>query len=103
MIQIVLKYQNYLDELEQLILNSKFKSSYLYKKLGLKKPTFYRKLKEKKWTNEEVMELTKILFPQEYYKHQLLKELSLSEEDIKNGDVLSADKYIEELKNEFLT
>ena len=103
MIHLVLKYQNYLNDLEQIIINSKFKSSYLYETLGLKKPTFYRKLKEKKWTNEEVMELTKILFPKEYYKHELLKELSLSEEDIKNGNVISGHNYIEELKKEFLS
>ena len=77
------------------------KSAFFYKKLNLKAPTYYRKLRENSFTTEEVMEITKLLFPEEAYKEEIKKDLKLAESDIDNGRIRNNNSVMEELEKEF--
>lgn len=82
MIDIVTKYNNYLNELGDLLKNSYYKSEYFIKNLGISEAAYYRKLREKKFTTEEVTKLTELLYPEE----MILKALEESEEAFKRGE-----------------
>ena len=50
MIAEIEKYIAIQNNIDEILKNSPFKMSYIIEKSGIKKPTFFRKLKEKKFT-----------------------------------------------------
>ncbi len=97
MIEIVLKYKNYLDELPELLSKSKYKMEYFIEKLNISTPTFYRKLREKKFTINEVELLSKELHPEEYYEIKFMQELEESIKLAERGEVKSNKEVLEEM------
>lgn len=89
MIQIVESYNNYIESLPNLISSSYYKAEYFINNLGLKRVTYYRKLRERNFTMQEVQKITELLFPEEV----LQKSLRQSEEDIKQGNVMSYEDF----------
>jgi hypothetical protein len=94
MIDIVEKYNSYLLDLPQLIKNAHFKSEYFIKQLNVSEATYYRKLREHSFSPTEVTLLTELLFPDEI----ILRYLEKSENDIKEGKVVSHN----EVKNKLM-
>ncbi len=99
MIEVVEAFQNYSLNIKQYIKKSDYKMIHFVKRLGLSEPTFYRKIKQNTFTINEIVILTKILFPEEYYKHQLKLSLKRGLDDIKNNRVVDARKMIKEERN----
>ena len=89
MIQTVEAYSKYVESLPSLIGSSYYKAEYFITNLGLKRVTYYRKLREKNFTLQEVQKITELLFPEEV----LLRGLRQSEEDIKEEKVMSYDDF----------
>lgn len=85
MIAIVKDYKNYVNKLPEIIADTYYKADYFANGLDLKLPTYYRKLREKSFTLEEVEALTKLLYPKECYKQELLESLEDSRKEIKEG------------------
>lgn len=86
-IEKFIEIQNNIDEI---IKNSPFKMSYIIEKSGIKKPTFFKKLKEKRFTPEELLVISKTIEVKEWRnetKEEILESLKRSEEDFKNGRV----------------
>jgi len=66
-------------------------------KLGLKHATYYRKLKSKSFTHQEVKLITTLLFPEEI----LMQELQKSEEDIKAGRTINFEDFKQKLRTNY--
>ncbi|MGC4129316.1 MAG: hypothetical protein QM564_07090 [Bergeyella sp.] len=83
-IENYIKIQNSIDDI---LKNSPFKMSYIIEKTGIKKPTFFKKLKEKRFTSDELLTIAKIVEPvyRNETKEEILESLKRAEEDIKNG------------------
>ncbi len=81
MIQIIEDYKNHVNSLPEKISNSFYKAEYFYSKLNITKATYYRKLKKKLFTLEEIERLTVLLYPNEV----LMSELQKSNIDSKEG------------------
>ncbi|MDQ1161693.1 putative DNA-binding transcriptional regulator AlpA [Chryseobacterium sp. SORGH_AS 447] len=84
-IEKFIEIQNNIDEI---LKNSPFKMSYIIEKSGIKKPTFFKKLKEKRFTPEELLVISKTIEVKEWRnetKEEILESLMKSEEDIKAG------------------
>ena len=64
-----------------------YKTSFIIEKMKMKPATFYRKMKEKSFTVDELFKLAQILEPVEYYNYELEQSLKRGEEDIKAGRV----------------
>ena len=78
------------NNIDVILKNSPFKMSYIIEKSGIKKPTFFKKLKEKRFTAEELLTISKTIEPRKWHnetKEEILESLKRSEEDIKNGRV----------------
>lgn len=97
MIEIVQNYENYIDSLPELIGKSYYKAEFFMQKLGLKHATYYRKLKSKSFTHQEVKLLTTLLFPEQI----LMQELQKSEEDIKAGRTINFEDFKQKLMSKY--
>ena len=91
MIQIVKEFQEFAFNIDHFIDKSNFKTKYFIEILELSRPTFYRKMREKAFTINEIGKLSEILFPKELYKYQLEKELSFARKEIVEGKIVSSE------------
>ncbi|MCI9844234.1 hypothetical protein [Flavobacterium pectinovorum] len=94
MIEIVENYENYVNSLPELINKSYYKAEFFMQKLGLKHATYYRKLRLKTFTSQEVKLITALLYPEE----MLVQQLQKSEEDIKAGKTIDYTDFKEKLR-----
>ena len=97
MIEIVENYENYINSLPELISKSYYKAEFFIQKLGLKHATYYRKLKSKSFTHQEVKLITSLLFPEEI----LMQELQKSEEDIRAGRTIDFEDFKQKLRAKY--
>lgn len=92
-IEKFIEIQNNIDEI---LKNSPFKMSYIIEKSGIKKPTFFKKLKEKRFTPQELLVISKTIEQREWRnetKEEILESLRNSEEEIKAGKTISHDVW----------
>lgn len=89
MIAEIEKYIEIQNNIDEILKNSPFKMSYIIEKSGIKKPTFFKKLKEKRFTPEELLVISKTIEPRwkNETKEEILESLKRSEEDFRNGRV----------------
>lgn len=97
MIEIVENYENYINSIPELIDKSFYKADFFMQKLGLKHATYYRKLKSKSFTHQEVKLITALLFPEEI----LIQQLQKGEEDIKAGRTIDFEEFKEKLRAQY--
>src|SRR5690606_26393185 len=89
------------NNIDRILKESPFKMNYIIEKSGIKKPTFFRKLREKKFTPEELLEIAKAVEVKEWRnetKEEILESLKKAEEDFKNGRVYSHEQVMERMK-----
>ncbi|MFC6267816.1 hypothetical protein [Frigoriflavimonas asaccharolytica] len=90
MIAEIEKYIEIQNNIDQILKDSPLKMSYIIEKSGIKKPTFFKKMKEKRFTPEELLIIAKNVEIKEWRnetKEEILESLKRSEEDIKHGRV----------------
>ena len=102
MIQVVEEYQNYLKTIPELIAKTDYKATFFIKLLGLKRPTYYRKLRDNTFTIHEVELLTKALFPKETYLREIKADLVKSRQDIKEGRVMEHNEAMKAIRRDYL-
>jgi len=103
-IQVIYEYDKIVSRLGEEIKNSNYKIQYFLDLLQIKRSFFYKKLKEKRFTSEEVIKLSRSLFPDEYneYEVQLINELiERSKEDIKNSKGENFEIFLNEQKEKY--
>ena len=88
MIAEIEKYIEIQNNIDQILKDSPFKMSYIIEKSGIKKPTFFKKLKEKRFTPEELLIISKTVETKVWRnetKEEILESFKRSEDDFKNG------------------
>lgn len=98
MLDVVLKYQDLLDNISDLIESSNYKKEYFIKVLGISRGTFYSKLKKKTFSTNEMEKLTRILFPENAKSVEIKAELEQSLRDSRDGKVKAHALVMEEAK-----
>ena len=88
--KILLEYENLIISLPKLIKNSKFKTEVFIRELGLTTATFYRKMKENRFTLEEVKKLTSVI----KLENSIDRKLAQSESDIINDRVMTKEQAL---------
>ncbi|WP_267402584.1 MULTISPECIES: hypothetical protein [unclassified Chryseobacterium] len=99
MIAEIEKYIEIQNNIDEILKNSPFKMSYIIEKSGIKKPTFFKKLKEKRFTPEELLIISKTIEIKEWRnetKEEILESLKRAEEDIKNGRTTDFYEFVNE-------
>ena len=102
MIQVVKEYNNYIQNLPELINKTDYKASYFIKLLGLKAPTYYRKLRENAFSIDEVNKLTTELYPKEAFLEEIKRDLKISDDDLNNGRVVEHKEVMKQLTEKYL-
>ncbi len=102
MIQEIIAYKNILENIEGLIEKSAYKKNYIIEKVGIPSPTFYRKLKTRTFTPDEVLSIAKILSPEENFMLDLKADIEQGKLDLKNGDFITHEEMLAELKSKGL-
>ncbi|MFH6602812.1 hypothetical protein ACEZ3G_04940 [Maribacter algicola] len=103
MLDIVYGYQSLLDNIDIYIEGSKFKKEYLIEELGVSRATFYNKVKKKNFTIDEMVILSKILFPEEAKVFEIKEALRASRNDSEKGRVRSHESVISDARKKLLT
>ena len=96
MIAEIQKYIEIQNNIDEILKNSPFKMSYIIEKSGIKKPTFFKKLKEKRFTPEELLVISKTIEPKQWRnetKEEILESLRKAEEEIKNGQTIPFENW----------
>ena len=75
LIQEILNFIRVGEELAERIAESPYKKEYIIQQTNNSPATFYRKLKNKSFSPDELLGLAKILVPEEYYRWEFEKEL----------------------------
>ena len=101
-IQLVKNYKKLVLELPVLIANTDYKASYFIKLLNLKRPTYYRKLKENSFNIHEVEILTKALYPREAFLEEIKQSVEDAKEQVKNGEVLDHQTVMASFEKKYL-
>jgi hypothetical protein len=101
MIAEIERYIEIQNNIDIILKNSPVKLSFIIEKSGIKKPTFFKKLKEKRFTPEELLTIAKNVEPKVWRnetKEEILESIKRSEEDFKNGRVHSYEEVKERSK-----
>ena len=99
MIQEIITYKNIVTNLESLMNDSPFKKNYIIEKAGIPSPTFYRKLKTQSFTPDEMLSIAKIISPEENFKMELKADIAQGKLDYINGDFITHEEMLAELKS----
>ncbi len=102
MIQEIIKYNEILENIPTFINESPYKKNYIIEKIGMKSATFYRKMKNLEFSPTEMMNIAKIIRPEEYSLYELKKSIMEAKNDYKEGRVRDHKDVMEEIKKEFL-
>ncbi|MEN2398264.1 hypothetical protein GKZ90_0000615 [Flavobacterium sp. MC2016-06] len=98
MIQEVIAYKNIVDSIEILMDKSPFKKNYIIEKVGIPSPTFYRKLKTRTFTPDEVLSIAKILSPEENFRLELKADIEQARREYEEGNFITHEEMLLELK-----
>ncbi|MCP2026587.1 hypothetical protein L1276_001731 [Flavobacterium sp. HSC-32F16] len=98
MIQEIIAYKNIVDNIESLMDKSPYKKNYIIEKVGIPSPTFYRKLKTQSFTPDEVLSIVKILSPEEDFKIRLKAEIENAKREYEEGNFMTHEEMLLELK-----
>lgn len=95
------KYIEIQNNIDEILKNSPFKMSYIIEKSGIKKSTFFKKLKGKRFTPEELLVISKTIEPKQWRnetKEEILESLKKTEQDFKNGKGIPGEIVLENMK-----
>lgn len=98
---MILEIKNYIrisNSIDEILKNSPFKLKYIIEKSGISEPTFFRKMKEKKFNPEELLKIAEIIDPET----SLLQTLEEAEKDFDNGTYFSHDDVMKISEERFL-
>lgn len=97
MVAEVNKFLEISNNIDTIIKESPYKTSYVINNLGMKEVTFFKKMKEKRFTPTEILNISKIIYPDEYKREQDKMKVLRGWEDVKAGRVRNIDDVMAEL------
>lgn len=100
-VSVIYEYDAIIEKLAEDIKQSDFKVQYFLKLLNLKSSFFYKKIREKRFTSEEMKLISKDLYPEEYqdYKEQIIEKLiEKSRKEIEEGKISNFEDILKESK-----
>ena len=98
MIQEIIAYRNIVNNIEDLMNKSPFKKGYIIERVGIPSPTFYRKLKSRTFTPDEVLSIARILSPEEHFRLELLADIEQAKQEYREGNFITHEEVLLELK-----
>lgn len=103
-LKLIHDYDIVVTQLIEDIKKSDFKIAYFLKLLNLKSSFFYKKMREKRFTNEEVKLLSQHLYPEQYqaYQDELLSNyITKAKEQLQQGKGINFETTLANTKEQY--
>ncbi len=98
MILQIKEYISISNSIDEILKNSPFKLKYIIEKSEIAEATFFRKMREKKFSAEELLKIAEVIDPEK----SLLQSLENAEKDFDNGIYYSHDDVLKISSERFL-
>ncbi|WP_128331262.1 hypothetical protein [Apibacter sp. HY039] len=98
MIAEIKKYIEITNSIDIILKETPYKLNYIIEKVGIKKPTFFKKLKDKRFSPEELLEIAKIIDPLENQKIEIKESIDKALKDIEEGRVKPHNEIMKEAR-----
>ncbi len=94
MITELLEARKIVANFDKTIANSPYKAEYIIERSNIPLATFYRKLRENKFTLDEVITIVAIIHPEQYEFEMLSKKIAIAEEQFRNGQFIEHKDFV---------
>jgi predicted transcriptional regulator len=94
MIMELLETKKIVSNFDKMILESPYKTEYISAKSNIPLPTFYRKLRDNKFTIDEILTIIEIIQPEQYQYEMLNRNIKIAEEQFRNGDFIEFEDFV---------
>lgn len=101
MVAEIVNYINISENIDVYLKNSPFKINYIIEKLGYKENTFFKKLKDKRFSAEELLKISEIISPEEYREYEINKMIEEGFKDMEEGRVKNFNSVMEEKRMKY--
>lgn len=100
--QSIFETQHLLNNIDKHIAKSHYKIEYIVKELGINPVTYYRKLKDKRFSIDELVKIFSLIYPEEYQSVRLSMQLKESMEQIERGEVVTVEDFFSDYDKKYL-
>ena len=93
MIVELLETKKIISNFNKTILESPYKAEYISAKSNIPLPTLYRKIRENKFTIDEILLILEIIQPEQYQYEMLSQNIKIAEEQFRNGEFIEEEDF----------
>ncbi len=94
MIVELLETKKIVSNFDNTILESPYKVEYISAKSNIPLPTLYRKIRENKFTIDEILLILEIIQPEQYQFEMLSQNIKIAEEQFRNGEFIEEENFV---------
>ena len=101
---MVVEIKNYLqivDNIDVILKNSPFKINYIIEKFGYKETTVFKKLKDKRFSPEELLKISEVIFPDEFRENEIKEMIEEGLNDFESGRVQDFKSILAEKRKKY--
>ena len=94
MIIELLEAKKIVSNFDKMILESPYKVEYISSKSNISLPTLYRKIRENKFTIDEILLILEIIQPEQYQFEMLSQNIKIAEEQFRNREFIAEEDFV---------
>ena len=94
MIIELLEAKKIVSNFDKMILESPYKVEYISAKSNISLPTLYRKIRENKFTIDEILLILEIIQPEQYQFEMLSQNIKIAEEQFRNREFIAEEDFV---------
>lgn len=98
----IFETRDILNNIDKHIAKSPYKIEYIIKELGINPGTYYRKLKDKRFTIDELIKICSLIYPEDYQSIQLSNELEESIKQVERGEIITVEDFFADYDKKYL-
>jgi predicted transcriptional regulator len=99
MIAELIETKRIVSNFDKTILGSPYKVEYISTKSNIPLPTLYRKIRENKFTIDEILLILEIIQPEQFQFEMLSQNIKIAEEQFRNGEFIAEEDFDFSAKN----
>jgi len=94
MIKELIETKRIIEQFDKMVSDSPYKTEYISSRTNIPLPTFYRKLRDNKFTIDEIIAILEVIQPEQYQYEMLSENIKKAEDQIRNGDFIEEKDFI---------
>lgn len=94
MIRELMETKRIVANFDKIVLSSPYKTEYISSRTNIALPTFYRKLRDNKFSLDEIIAILEVIQPEQYQYEMLSENIKIAEEQMRNGEFIEEGDFI---------